>query len=107
METNAGTSGRRPVRGAVRGAFRSALLGWTDPESGARLRVQVRGECELVESLEPLGFELLDHADDPGQAERGSGRRVVSSFFRAQLERRAQGLAPRPGGLGEGPAVAG
>lgn len=91
-------SGRRPLSGSVRGVVRSALLGWTDPVSGERLRIRVEGQDDLVETLEPLGFERLD-----GGAERDVGtdeprarpRRVKSWSLRAQVERR---LGPAPDG---------
>ena len=55
QETNPEHARRKPP---VR-AFRSALLGWTDPESGDRLTVTVRGSEAFLADLEPLGFEPL------------------------------------------------
>jgi hypothetical protein len=40
--------------------FRSALLGWTDRESGDELTVRVRGSERFLRDLEPLGFRGLD-----------------------------------------------
>lgn len=82
-ETTAGrTGGRTPVSGALRGAFRSVLLGWTDPVSGERLTVRMRGEGGLLESLAPLGFEVLERGERPAGPEVGRPARVLS--FRAQ-----------------------
>ena len=59
MATHDAKRGWNEVRGAVRGSFRSVLLGWTDPVSGDRLTVRMRGEDGLLASLTPLGFEEL------------------------------------------------
>lgn len=55
------TSNERPV---VR-AFRSAVLGWSDQESGDRLTLSVRGSKSFVEDLGRLGFESLDESERP------------------------------------------
>jgi hypothetical protein len=59
MATHEARRGWNEVKGAVRGSFRSVLLGWTDPISGDRLTVRMRGEDGLLASLTPLGFEEL------------------------------------------------
>ncbi len=59
MATHEAKRGWNEVTGAVRGSFRSVLLGWTDPVSGERLTVRMRGEDGLLASLTPLGFEEL------------------------------------------------
>lgn len=59
MATHDAKRGWNEVHGAVRGSFRSVLLGWTDPVSGDRLTVRMRGEDGLLASLTPLGFEEL------------------------------------------------
>jgi len=59
VATQDGKRGWNEVTGAVRGSFRSVLLGWTDPVSGDRLTVRMRGEDGLLASLTPLGFEEL------------------------------------------------
>jgi hypothetical protein len=46
-------------------AFRSALLGWTDPESGEQLTVKVRGSEDFLRRLEPIGFERLHGEAEP------------------------------------------
>lgn len=104
-------SGRRKLVGEVRGRVRSALMGWTDPVTGDRLRISVKGEPGLVDSLEPLGFEPLDGEDDsapPSAFERleaqsklprdASGSRIPgASFFHARLVGGAKG-APKAAG---------
>lgn len=40
--------------------FRSALLGWTDHESGDELTVRVRGSERFLRNLEPLGFRSIE-----------------------------------------------
>lgn len=89
------SSGRRELTGEVRGRVRSALMGWTDPVTGDRLRVSVKGESGLVEALEPLGFERLDAEEDSAppaafEALEGSGN---ASIVHARIDRRR----PRPG----------
>jgi hypothetical protein len=69
MEQHGVGSGRRRLSGTVQGAFRSALLGWTDPVTGKRLTVQLQGELDLIESLGPAGFELLVEDDGRGGGE--------------------------------------
>lgn len=41
----------------------SRLFGWTDPESGQRLTVRMRGTERFLQALEPLGFEALEARD--------------------------------------------
>lgn len=84
METHGRMSGRRKVVGAVRGAFRSAKLGWTDPQSGERLTLELDGGDGLIESLEPLGFELLAQGE---RADASSGMQPAVWVLHAQLER--------------------
>ena len=60
------------VRGAVRGRFRSALLGWTDPESGERLTVDLHGSDSFLQALERMGFEHLADAAASGRAQERS-----------------------------------
>ena len=48
------------MTGELRGAFRSVLLGWTDPVSGERLTVRMRGDRGMIDSLGTHGFELLE-----------------------------------------------
>lgn len=94
------------VNGAVRGSFRSVLLGWTDPVSGERLTLRMRGEDGLLDSLAPLGFEVLDHGT--GAATGDAPGRVLS--FRAQRSARPRSLrsARTPGpDHGGGSAAAG
>lgn len=47
-------------------SFRSVRMGWTDPETGERLTVDMRGSGLRADALQPLGFEVLD-----GGGERG------------------------------------
>jgi hypothetical protein len=54
-----------PTRSQRLRAFRSALLGWTDPESGEQLTVKVRGSEEFLRRLEPIGFERLQGEVEP------------------------------------------
>ena len=35
-------------------------LTWTDPESGQRLTLRLRGSARFLQALEPLGFELIE-----------------------------------------------
>ena len=91
-------SGRRKLTGEVRGRVRSALMGWTDPVTGDRLRVTVKGENGLVEALEPLGFERLDGEEDSAPAsvfekpKEPEEHRAPASVVHARIERRR----PRP-----------
>lgn len=56
----------------VRARFRSACLGWTDPESGDRLTVRVDGAEELVPELVAQGFELLPCEESEAVATDGN-----------------------------------
>lgn len=51
---------------SVRHAWRSLVLGWTDPESGDELTMDVRGGVEFARGLAGMGFEILAEPD-PGQ----------------------------------------
>jgi len=70
------------VNGAVRGAFRSVRLGWTDAVTGERLLVETSGDSSFFRALEAQGFERLpDGAPTPlgprraqASARAGSGR---------------------------------
>lgn len=70
------------MNGAVRGAFRSVRLGWTDAVSGERLLVETSGDSSYFRALEAQGFERLpDGAPTPlgprlahASARGGSGR---------------------------------
>ena len=57
----------------MRGRFRSVRLGWTDPESGERLTVDVRGAASFLPDLEPLGFEILRECGNPERLARTQG----------------------------------
>jgi hypothetical protein len=50
----------------VRHAWRSLVLGWSDPESGDELTLDVRGGAEFARGLAGMGFEILAEPD-PGQ----------------------------------------
>lgn len=56
----------------VRARFRSACLGWTDPESGDRLTVRVNGAEELVPELVAQGFELLPREESAADETPGN-----------------------------------
>ncbi len=103
MESQGRMSGRRRVVGEVRGSFRSAKLGWTDPQSGERLTLRLDAQDGLIETLEPLGFELLDRGQeqeplaDARQGDLGQGHWVLH----AQLDRLPRsGLTDRPAAAG-------
>ena len=51
---------------SVRHAWRSLVLGWTDPESGDELTMDVRGGAEFARGLAGMGFEILAEPD-PGR----------------------------------------
>jgi hypothetical protein len=59
MEPQETRSGRNVVNGALRGAFRSVRLGWTDEVSGERLLVETSGDSSFFSALEAVGFERL------------------------------------------------
>ena len=99
-------SGRDPLEGALRGAFRSVLLGWTDPVSGERLTVRMRGERGLIDSLGSHGFEVLDGRGLAGEGPV-AGRLWRLPQRRDRPERRVRSLlAPEPYGS-DGTAAAG
>lgn len=56
-----------------RRACRSLVLGWTDPESGERLLVDVQGPAGFLQGLGEHGFEVL--ADTDSGVPEGWGRR--------------------------------
>lgn len=66
--------------GAVRARFRSAWLGWTDPESGERLAVRLSGSGELMPELFAQGFELLP------ESRAGEPLSRVDRFAEARIE---------------------
>jgi len=49
-----------PLNSPSNRRFRSALLGWTDRESGDELTVRVRGTERFLRDLEPIGFRGLE-----------------------------------------------
>lgn len=59
MDAQQPQSGRNVVNGAVRGAFRSVRLGWTDAVTGDRLLVETSGDSSFFRALESQGFERL------------------------------------------------
>lgn len=75
------------VNGAVRGAFRSVRLGWTDAVSGERLLVETSGDSSFFRALEAQGFERL-----PDGAPTPLGPRLAHASARAG-SRRAQPTA--------------
>ena len=44
-------------------AVPTRLFSWTDPESGQRLTLRMRGSESFLQALEPLGFEALEARD--------------------------------------------
>lgn len=52
-------------------------LGWTDPETGQRLTVRLRGSARFLQALEPLGFEQLEALD----SERSCTDRVAAELL--------------------------
>jgi hypothetical protein len=89
MDSQHSSSGRNPVRGALRGAFRSLRLGWTDPVSGERLTIDADGDSSFFESLEPLGFERVGEAPElaPEGGSEGAGEPIQIRSFRARAAR--------------------
>lgn len=66
MDSQQTGSGRNVVNGALRGAFRSVRLGWTDTVTGERLLVETSGDSSFVRALESQGFERLpENASSP------------------------------------------
>ena len=84
------TAAPAPSKPHVRHAWRSLVLGWTDPESGDELTMDVRGGAEFARGLAGMGFEILAEPD-PGadQPARPGAIEVVA-------HRRPLGT-PRPG----------
>ena len=62
-----------PSARPVRHAWRSLVLGWTDPESGDELTLDVRGGAEFARGLEGMGFEILAQPDAGADAPTRSG----------------------------------
>ena len=54
---------------------RSLVLGWTDPESGEALRIDVRGPEGFLHGIEEHGFVVL--GDGEPRAPEGWGRRAT------------------------------
>jgi hypothetical protein len=52
-----GECAERPIR-----AFRSALLGWSDDETGDHLTLRIEGPSAFVDELSRVGFEDLERA---------------------------------------------
>ena len=50
-------------------AVPTRLFGWTDPESGQRLTLRMRGTESFLQALEPLGFEALESRDGSADVE--------------------------------------
>lgn len=86
MEPQNQKSGRNVVNGAVRGAFRSVRLGWTDAVTGERLMVETSGDSSFFSALEAQGFERL-----PDGISTPMSRRPAHASARA-LSQRTQGL---------------
>jgi hypothetical protein len=78
MDAQQPQSGRNVVNGAVRGAFRSVRLGWTDAVTGDRLLVETSGDSSFFRALESQGFERL-----PDGAPTPLGLRVAHASARA------------------------
>jgi hypothetical protein len=74
-----------PAPTQSRRAFRSALLGWTDPESGEQLTVTVRGSEDFLSRLEPVGFERLQGDAEPDVHDRESVDHDVAVRLSAEL----------------------
>ena len=75
---------------------RSLKLGWTDPESGEVLEVEVRGAGSFLEGIEEHGFVVLD-AESPATT-RGDPQRVsvvAVAQGAVELSRQRARLAPR------------
>jgi hypothetical protein len=56
--------------GGPRHFFRSAVLGWTDPISGARLTLRAEGDLNMLEDLAVLGLEVLSTGSAPEAPQR-------------------------------------
>ncbi|HVS16974.1 MAG TPA: hypothetical protein VMT18_00135 [Planctomycetota bacterium] len=78
MNGQGSQSQRNVVNGAVRGAFRSVRLGWTDAVSGERLLVETSGDSSYFRALEAQGFERL-----PDSAPTPLGPRLAHASARA------------------------
>lgn len=81
MESKQAESGRNVVNGALRGAFRSVRLGWTDEVSGERLLVETSGDSSFFRALERAGFERLPEGISTPMSRRpahASARALVS-----------------------------
>lgn len=59
MEAQQPRRSHNVVNGAVRGAFRSVRLGWTDAVTGERLMIETSGDSSFFSALETQGFERL------------------------------------------------
>ena len=62
-----------PVNNQSPRRFRSALLGWTDHESGDELTVRVRGSERFLRNLEPLGFRSIEDQRQGALQDPGAG----------------------------------
>ena len=103
MDSQDQLSGRQPVRGAVRGAFRSVHLGWTDPVTGEHLTVETQADSGFLRALESKGFERI------AQGGPGSDQHVLA---RARATGAGRGSKAGPDSLpddhnGGGAAIAG
>jgi hypothetical protein len=71
-------------------SFRSLRLGWTDPDSGEELLVEVDAPESFLDGIEEHGFVVLG-GDEPAAPE-GWGRRVsVVAVARADMGRSGHG----------------
>jgi hypothetical protein len=92
MNGQGSQSGRNVVNGAVRGAFRSVRLGWTDAVTGERLLVETSGDASFFRALEAQGFERL-----PDGAPTPLGPRLAHASARAGSRRERPLVRPARG----------
>ena len=79
----------RPTR-----RFRSAVLGWTDCESGDELTVRVRASERFLRNLEPLGFHGLEDQAPGAQQDPRAGPSAGTALEQAAPGVRDAGASP-------------
>lgn len=88
MESQEPQSGRNVVNGALRGAFRSVRMGWTDAVTGERLAVETSGDSSFFRALESQGFERVPEGASTPMSRRlaHASARTPSSSERPRVQ---------------------